>query len=89
MLFQKKEEISLLNFIISRSGGGKTTYVMDLIDSLAKEGKESIFIFPDEEIWKYLAKNKWCNCIDLSLAEIVNDIITIDVYSINNITGGK
>ena len=43
----------------------------------------------DEEIWKYLAKNKWCNCIDLSLAEIVNDIITIDVYSINNITGGK
>ena len=38
----------MLNFIISRSGGGKTTYVMDLIDSLAKKGKESILIVPEQ-----------------------------------------
>lgn len=32
----------------------------------------------DNEIWRYLSK-KWCNDINLSLFDIVNDIINLDV----------
>ncbi|MBR5112209.1 MAG: hypothetical protein IK097_02155, partial [Clostridia bacterium] len=38
----------MLNFIISRSGGGKTTYVMNSIEALAKEGKRSLLIVPEQ-----------------------------------------
>lgn len=31
------------------------------------------------DIWHYLAINKWRNSINLTLADIVNDIINIDV----------
>lgn len=43
----------------------------------------------NEDIWKYLAINKWKNSTDLTLSEIINDIICFDVYSINNNLGGK
>ena len=32
----------------------------------------------NEDIWKYLIENKWKNSHDLTLAEIINDIITLD-----------
>ena len=36
----------------------------------------------NEDIWKYLIENKWKNSHDLTLAEIINDIITLDVEKI-------
>ncbi len=33
----------------------------------------------DEDIFKYLAKTKWQNAHDLTISEMVNDIITLDV----------
>lgn len=34
-----------------------------------------------EKIWNYLGKYKWKNCKNLSLAEIVNDIIILDMIN--------
>ena len=36
----------------------------------------------NELIWNYLSLNKWKYMIDLTLAEIVNDIINIDIEKI-------
>ena len=41
------------------------------------------------DIWNYLKDNKWCKSIDLTLAEMVNDIIhadnkAIEIYIKNN-----
>lgn len=36
----------------------------------------------NETIWKYLSTNKWKYGIDLTLAEIVNDIINLDIEKI-------
>ena len=33
----------------------------------------------NKEIWLYLAKHKWCNANDLTINEMVNDIITFDI----------
>lgn len=35
-----------------------------------------------EDIWQYLTLNKWRNSNDLTLAEMVNDIIIFDASSI-------
>ena len=35
-----------------------------------------------EDIWQYLADNKWRTSIDLTIAEMVNDIIIFDESSI-------
>ena len=32
----------------------------------------------NEDIWKYLADNKWKNSYNLTISEVVNDIITIE-----------
>ena len=42
-----------------------------------------------EDIWNYLRDSKWKNGVDLTLAEVVNDIIHadnkgIDIYLSNN-----
>lgn len=48
--------------------------------------KESDYDFiKRKDIWDYLKVNKWANSVDLSLAEMVNDIIhadnkEIDIY---------
>ncbi len=31
-----------------------------------------------EDIWNYLKSNKWINCVDLTLGEMVHDIIHVD-----------
>ena len=41
----------------------------------------------DEDIWKYLAINKWKYSHDLTLSDIVNDIIMIDAEEIINYKG--
>ncbi len=43
----------------------------------------------NEDIWKYLAASKWRNSIGLTLADMVNDIITVDIDSIIYFKGGK
>ena len=40
----------------------------------------------NEDIWKYLIINKWKNSHNLTISEVVNDIITIDA---ENIKGAK
>lgn len=32
----------------------------------------------NEDIWKYLVNNKWKNSYNLTISEVVNDIITIE-----------
>lgn len=36
------------------------------------------FYIKNEDIWNYLKENKWINNYDLTLAEMVNDIIHCD-----------
>ena len=34
------------------------------------------------DIWNYLAKNKWSFCYNLTISEMVNDIIDFDANNI-------
>ena len=36
----------------------------------------------NEDIWKYLIENKWKHSHNLTLSEIINDIISLDVEKI-------
>lgn len=36
-----------------------------------------------EDIWNYLKINKWCKDINLSLSEMVNDIISVDIEKVD------
>lgn len=36
----------------------------------------------NEDMWKYLIENKWKKTVDLTLTEMVNDIISLDVSNI-------
>jgi len=38
----------------------------------------------NKQIWNYLTNNKWKNSHDLTISEIVNDIINVDVEKIND-----
>lgn len=40
-----------------------------------------------EVIWNYLGKNKWKNDKNLTLAEIVNDIIILDMIKVKGMIG--
>ena len=44
-------------------------------DELHKQGMKQIV---EADIWNYLKKKKWMNTIDLSLSEMVNDILELD-----------
>ena len=41
----------------------------------------------NEDIWIYLIDNKWKNSYNLSISEVVNDIITVDAENINRYKG--
>jgi len=41
----------------------------------------------NEDIWLYLTENKWKRANNLTFAEIVNDIITIDLEEVNKKQG--
>ena len=43
----------------------------------------------NEDIWIYLIDNKWKNSYNLSISEVVNDIITVDVENINRYKGAR
>lgn len=43
----------------------------------------------NENIWKYLINNKWKFSHNLTLSEIVNDIITVDLEEIQQSIGGQ
>ena len=38
----------------------------------------------DKEIWTYLTNSKWKNSHNLTISEVVNDIINVDEELINN-----
>lgn len=40
------------------------------------------FKITNKQIWTYLTNNKWKNSHNLTLSEIVNDIINVDVEKI-------
>lgn len=46
--------------------------------ALEIRSKELNHIFSEKEIWTYLAKNKWSNAVDLSLSQIIDDILKFD-----------
>lgn len=35
------------------------------------------------DIWNYLKINKWCKDINLSISEMVDDIILVDIYKVD------
>lgn len=41
----------------------------------------------NEFIWKYLIETKWRNSINLTIGEMVNDIITIDIDKVHKFIG--
>lgn len=41
----------------------------------------------NENIWMYLINTKWKNSINLTLSDIVNDIITVDLSDVNGSLG--
>ena len=43
----------------------------------------------DEDIWQYLAVNKWKSSINLTISDMVNDIITVDIHKITKFKGGE
>ncbi len=43
----------------------------------------------NEDIWKYLAINKWKSSTNLTISDMVNDIITADTDLIIKFKGGK
>ena len=49
------------------------------IDSKIKELKEKKYtIVTKEDIWNYLIKNKWKNSVNLTLYDIINDILNLN-----------
>lgn len=38
----------------------------------------------NKDIWLYLANNKWKNSQNLTISEVVNDIITVDIDKLYN-----
>ena len=43
----------------------------------------------NEDIWKYLIISKWKNAYNLTISEMVNDIINIDAIKIIDFKGGN
>ena len=43
----------------------------------------------NEDIWLYLKETKWKKSYNLTISEVVNDIITIEIEKIYNFIGGK
>lgn len=43
----------------------------------------------NSEVWEYLADKKWKSASNLSLAEMVNDILTIDIDELKESIGDE
>ena len=42
----------------------------------------------NENIWHYLSKEKWSKSHNLTISDIVNDIITVELDKVNKYIGG-
>jgi hypothetical protein len=45
--------------------------------------RSGIKYIKEEDIWNYLRDNKWTKTVNLSLSELVNDILNADNHSID------
>lgn len=54
-----------------------------VLPALTIKVNENNNIITEKEIWDYLSKEKWCKSVDLSLAEMINDILKLDISLIN------
>lgn len=43
----------------------------------------------NESIWLYLKETKWKKSYNLTISDVVNDIITVDIEKVNHFIGGK
>lgn len=81
LFFILKNDIISLGDVMEEFGSLKELYIKvrpALVlkkDELKKYGMEQIV---EADIWNYLKKKKWMNTVDLSLSEMVNDILSID-----------
>lgn len=53
--------------------------VMPALKVRKRELKKQNIIMSEEEIWSYFAKNYWCKAYNLSLAQIVDNILNLDI----------
>jgi len=71
----------------------KELYIALLPAFSVKRRLNSITKYPNiknSDIWRYLAESKWKYSINLTISDMVNDIIMVDVNDINQfIQGGK
>ena len=70
----------------------KELYLALLPAFSVKQRLNSITKYPstkNSDIWKYLTIHKWKNSIGLTISDMVNDIIMVDVTEVNNFVGGK
>lgn len=60
-----------------------------IMPALSIKANESKNIISEDDIWNYFSKEKWIKDVDLSLSEMVNDILTCDIGLIKNYIGGE
>lgn len=59
--------------------------VKPALTTKSKELKRmNYFYIKEEDIWNYLKQYKWTNSKNLNLYEMIDDILNIDVYKIDN-----
>lgn len=49
--------------------------LLPALEMKAKEGNN----LTANDVWKFLSQNRWKKAIDLSLAQMVNDILKLDI----------
>jgi len=70
----------------------KELYIALLPAFSVKRRLNSITKFPNtqnSDIWKYLAEKKWKYSLNLTISDMVNDIIMVDINDVNHFLGGK
>lgn len=53
--------------------------VMPALRVRKRDLKKQNIIMTEDEIWSYFAKNYWCKAYNLSLAEVVDNILNLDI----------
>ena len=64
----------------------KELYIALLPVFKVKKRLNLITKYPDtknSDIWSYLANNKWKNSVGLTISDMVNDIIMVDINDVN------
>ena len=70
----------------------KELYLALLPAFSVKKRLNSITKYPNtknNDIWHYLTINKWKKSVGLTISDMVNDIIMVDVNEVNRFIGGK